>query len=164
MEDYENKQRIELERQSAYAKQRHDYTIAEIQARGQAKLDVEKYKSQFKLTMNGSKISKDLQTIFYERAATAWANYVADYAKKDAVNVEHKPMMSQDEFMKLFALGSGYQLSGSGSSGSDTATATATDGGSGASGASASKTPPSKQKSGSSQSSSSKTPPSKRNK
>lgn len=169
LEDYGIKQNLELERQAAYAKQRHDYTMAEIQARGQAKLDVERYKAQFKLTMNGAKISKDLQTIFYERAATAWANYVADYAKKDAVNIEHKPMMSQDEFMKLFALGQGYQLSGSGSSGSDAVTQTATGSGSDATPSGSSKVPPSRQNSGGSGNASagannSKRPPSKRNK
>lgn len=114
LQDYENKQKIQAQMQAEYAKLRHDYTMAEIEARGEQKLDVERLKQQYRVS-KGGKTSKDLQQIFYERAATAWANYVSDYRKKSAVpNVELKPMMTQDEFLKDFALKEGYSVNAAG--------------------------------------------------
>ena len=127
MEDYGIKQNLELERQAAYAKQRHDYTMAEIEARGEKQLDVAKYKAARSITgRNGIPIEdKMLQT--------AWTQYVkqrGEHSRDIGRGVERKEGPTFPSFEKWLGdeygwivkpKNSGTPDSGSGSSVSSTA-------------------------------------------
>lgn len=75
LEDYGMKQNMELERQAAYAKQRHDYTMAEIEARGETQKELARFKASNSIT-NRNRVPVEEKML-----SSAWTRYMSEREK-----------------------------------------------------------------------------------
>ena len=166
LQDYEQKARMQAQIQQDYAQARHDYTMAEIEARNEGRLDVAKYKAGHKVTGKTGIPVED------KMLQTAWTQYMA--YKKQYETDRGRGIVRQEEKFPTFEEWVGQQFGWNikQKSGADTTPQDAKPADKPATKPSgSSKVPPSRQNSGGSGNASavagannSKTPPSKRNK
>ncbi|MBQ9476024.1 MAG: hypothetical protein IJU69_07260 [Bacteroidales bacterium] len=110
MEDYENKSKIELEKQKQIFDMRSQLSQQQMEERIKVAEATAKAKFQFS-TRGGGKVAESVRDNLLKRANTAYAQILADYYKKKQVGIENlQEPPSYDEFLKKFASENGYAV------------------------------------------------------
>ena len=113
MEDYENKARIELEKQKQIFDMRSQLSQQQMEERIKVAEATAKAKFRFG-TKNGGRVAESVRDNLLKRANTAYAQILADYYKKKQVGIENlQEPPSYDEFLKKFASENGYPVADS---------------------------------------------------
>ena len=103
MEDYENKAKIELEKQKQIFDMRSQLSQQQMEERIKVAEATAKAKFQFS-TRGGQKVTESVRDNLLKRANAAYAQVLADYYKKKGVGIENlQEPPSYDEFLKQFA-------------------------------------------------------------
>lgn len=110
LEDYENKSKIELEKQKQIFDMRSQLSKQQMEERIKVAEATAKAKFQFN-TRNGQKVTESVRDNLLKRANTAYAQILADYYKKKQTGIENlQEPPSYDEFLKKFASQNGYAV------------------------------------------------------
>lgn len=102
LQDYEQKARMQAQIQQDYAQARHDYTMAEIEARNDGRLDVAKYKAGHNVTGRTGIPVED------KMLQTAWTQYMA--YKKQYETDRGRGIVRQEEKFPTFEEWVGQQF------------------------------------------------------
>lgn len=110
LEDYEQKQAINLETQRQIFDMRKELNQEQIEGRIKVAEATAKAKFQFS-TKNGQKVTESVRDNLLKRANAAYAQILSDYYKKKNVGIENlKEPPSYDEFLKQFSSQNGYAV------------------------------------------------------
>lgn len=110
LEDYGQKQAINLETQRQIFDMRKELNQEQIEGRIKVAEATAKAKFQFS-TRGGQKVTESVRDNLLKRANTAYANILADYYKKKQVGIENlQAPPTYDEFLKQFASQNGYAV------------------------------------------------------
>lgn len=102
MEDYENKAKIELEKQKQIFDMRSQLSQQQMEERIKVAEATAKAKFQFK-TAGGGRATESVRDNFLKRANAKYLDIVADYEKKKNLNIEGlQPPKPYDQFIKEY--------------------------------------------------------------
>ena len=102
MEDYENKSKIELEKQQQIFDMRSQLSRQQMEERIKVAEATAKAKFQFK-TADGGRATESVRDNFLKRANAKYLDIVADYEKKKNLNIEGlQPPKPYDQFIKEY--------------------------------------------------------------
>ena len=108
LKDYEDKARLNAQIQSDYAQQRHDYTMAEIDARGDYQKAVAEIRAKNRITKNGK--SADDQNL--KTAYTEYRRYLRRYWDQVGVGIQRTEKSGPLSFEQFLGTpeGGGYAI------------------------------------------------------